>query len=330
LTVIYPIKGSLGKDFRITSPFGIRRHPITGAIRKHNGVDLVMVSGKRGEPILAPEKSLVLESRRSTAAGGGYGYFVKLKGLETGTEHILAHMVSGSLTVKKGETIPAGHVVGNMGTTGASTGVHLHWETRVNNKFVDPIKWIEQNSAPSMPANFKAWVKNNNDGTASAYIQNAPRLSKVRVRQNGEVVFNKTIILPRDLDLQKNIRLVSGKNRITIEVDDKEVKGVTYNYRPQSAPTVPPARPPAVPQAPSEPRYWTARSGNSVRCHFVNAPVGAKVRVRHDGESVYNRTIQPSDGRLEKTVTLKPGRNRITLEVDGQEVRGATYNRSSL
>lgn len=250
MTIMYPIKGGLNKDFRITSPFGIRKHPITGKISRHNGTDFVMVSGKRGEPILAPEDSEVIEARKSTAAGGGYGYYVKLRGLVTGTEHILAHLVANSLTVKPKQKIKAGHVVGKMGTTGASTGVHLHWETRVSGKFKDPIKWYESNSATTLPDDFKAWFKNKNNGTVSAHILNAPRFSKVRVRQNGESVFNKTVLLPKDAGLGKTIVLKPGKNRLVIEVDGQEVRAATYNHVAPPAPTVQNSKP-SKPQAAS-------------------------------------------------------------------------------
>jgi murein DD-endopeptidase MepM/ murein hydrolase activator NlpD len=96
---------------------------------------------RAGTPIVAPESGLVLEAKRSTAKGGGYGFYVKLRG--KGREHILAHMIAGSLRVKKGQRIEQGQVVGLMGTTGASTGVHLHWEIRIKGQFVDPIKVIK-------------------------------------------------------------------------------------------------------------------------------------------------------------------------------------------
>jgi len=60
MTITYPIKGSLNRQFKITSPFGPRVHPISGRKSNHNGVDLVMKSGKHGEQILAPEAGKVI------------------------------------------------------------------------------------------------------------------------------------------------------------------------------------------------------------------------------------------------------------------------------
>jgi len=240
MSIQYPIKGDLNKDFRITSPFGPRVHPITGQQRNHNGTDFVMTSGRRGEPILAAEPGLVLESRKSTAAGGGYGYYVKIQGQETGAVHIYAHMVAGSLVVKKGQIVKAGQVLGNMGTTGASTGVHLHWETIVGGRPIDPLIWYRNNLRPAQPdlvppGPMRAWTQNRMNGTVQAHIVNAPVGSKVRVRHNNVSVFNKTIATPEDFRLTKTVNLVSGRNRIAIEVDGVEIRAATYNY--QSPPT---------------------------------------------------------------------------------------------
>jgi murein DD-endopeptidase MepM/ murein hydrolase activator NlpD len=207
---------------RISSPFGWRVHPITGNRRFHAGVDMV---DRAGTPIVAPESGLVLESRESAAAGGGFGFYVKLQG-DSGAVHILAHMVAGSLTQKKGNRVTQGTVLGGMGTTGASTGVHLHWEVHQKNNPIDPMGWVQV-----IPADFKAWTQNRNDGTAKAFIRNAPHGAKVRVRHNTESVYNRTV-RPGDVTLEKTVTLIPGRNRVTIELDGTEVKGATYNLTP--------------------------------------------------------------------------------------------------
>jgi murein DD-endopeptidase MepM/ murein hydrolase activator NlpD len=231
MSIIYPIKGDLDKQFKITSPFGTRKHPITGKISNHNGLDLVKRSGKsEGEPIIAPETGKVLEARKSTAPGGGYGYFVKLQG-KSGTVHLLAHMIPNSLKVKKGWVVEQGDVLGLLGTSGASTGPHVHWETRVKGKFVDPLTMVGSTGKPKLPKDFKAWTKNNENGTVSAHIKNAPRGSKVRVRHNGVSVFNQTVRLASHAGLGKTIKLNLGRNVVSIEVDGHEVKSATYNFK---------------------------------------------------------------------------------------------------
>lgn len=137
--IIAPVKGK----YAVTSPYGWRKHPITGKRRLHAGVDLW--SNKDNTPIIAPEDGLVLEARKSTAPGGGYGYFVKLKGV-SGATHIFAHLEAGSIIVAKGDRVKQGSKLGIMGTTGASTGIHLHWEVR-GKVPVDPIAWMNKQNA---------------------------------------------------------------------------------------------------------------------------------------------------------------------------------------
>ena len=137
--ILAPINGR----YRISSEFGWRTHPITGKRRLHTGVDLV--TGRKNTAIVAPENGLVIEARKSTAPGGGYGYFVKYRGI-SGATHLMAHLVEGSITVKKGDRVKQGQKLGVMGTTGASTGIHLHWEVR-GKVPVDPIKWMAKQNA---------------------------------------------------------------------------------------------------------------------------------------------------------------------------------------
>jgi murein DD-endopeptidase MepM/ murein hydrolase activator NlpD len=137
MKALVPVPGR----FRVTSPFGFRRHPITDNRRLHTGVDLV--GAKKVQEIIAPEDGTVLEARKSTAPGGGYGYFVKYRG-RSGFVHLMAHLVEGSIKVKPKQKVKQGDVLGIMGTTGASTGVHLHWEVRWRVKPTDPMKWLEK------------------------------------------------------------------------------------------------------------------------------------------------------------------------------------------
>lgn len=133
--MIAPVKGK----YKVTSPFGWRTHPITGKRRLHAGADIV--TGRKNTAVIAPEAGVVLEARKSTAPDGGYGYFVKYRGA-SGVVHLMAHLAEGSLAVKKGDRIEEGKKLGIMGTTGASTGIHLHWEVRKKNIPTDPIKWL--------------------------------------------------------------------------------------------------------------------------------------------------------------------------------------------
>lgn len=235
----YPIKGKLHKEFRITSPFGPRTHPITGKKDNHNGVDLVMTDGSTDVPIVAPEPGKIMAARKSAAPGGGYGYYVKMQG-DSGVVHLMAHLDANSIKVKPGERVSRGRVIGNMGTTGASTGVHLHWEVRKDGRFTNPIAWVSDNASPELPEEFKAWTKRKPNNSASVHIKDAPYGSKVRIRHNGESVFVKTIRNPEDKGLGKTITFNEGKNVIEIFVDEVEVHRVAYTKKSNSEGTITP------------------------------------------------------------------------------------------
>lgn len=244
----YPIKGKLNQQFKITSPFGPRVHPISGNKSNHNGVDLVMKSGKHGEEILAPEAGKVISARKSSSPTGGYGYYVKIQG-KSGVEHLMAHLVKDSFRVKAGDIVEKGDVLGLMGTSGNSTGVHLHWEIRVKGRPTDPIAWIEKNGEPDLPEDFAAWTKRKPNNSASVHIKNAPNGSKVRIRHNGISVFVKTVRKAEDAGLGKTITFDEGKNVIEIYVDEFKVKRVAYTKKADSEGTI---TPPEVEEASKE------------------------------------------------------------------------------
>jgi murein DD-endopeptidase MepM/ murein hydrolase activator NlpD len=113
---------------RITSGFGLRRHPILGYTRMHAGIDF---AAAYGSPIYATTDGLV------TYAGwhGGHGNFVKLDaggGLGTGYGHMSRIAVSPGMRVRRGQ------VIGYVGSTGLSTGAHLHYEMYRNGVPVNP------------------------------------------------------------------------------------------------------------------------------------------------------------------------------------------------
>jgi murein DD-endopeptidase MepM/ murein hydrolase activator NlpD len=132
----FPIDGKLGKDFKITSLMGYRIHPVLKTKKHHNGTDI----WSHHEPcwIEAPYDAKVIEAKKSTAAGGGFGNYVILLMKIDGKFYttLFAHMQDGSIKVKKGQKITAGTPLGRMGTTGMSTGKHLHWELRLGKSHI--------------------------------------------------------------------------------------------------------------------------------------------------------------------------------------------------
>lgn len=116
----------------ITSPFGYRNDPVLGGNRLHAGVD---IGASSGTPIKAAGDGVVVMA----GWNGGYGNFTLIDhggGLATGYGH------QSSIGVRVGQHVSTGEVIGNVGSTGASTGPHLHWEVRVNGTPVDPMGWV--------------------------------------------------------------------------------------------------------------------------------------------------------------------------------------------
>ncbi|MDN0073492.1 peptidoglycan DD-metalloendopeptidase family protein [Crenobacter sp. SG2303] len=115
---------------RVSSPFGLRYHPILHALRLHAGIDFAAAIGT---PIIAPADGVVMSAQREN----GYGNVVTLRHNAKMTT-LYAHMSRFAAGLKAGEAVKAGDVIGYIGTTGRSTGPHLHFEVRVNGQAVDP------------------------------------------------------------------------------------------------------------------------------------------------------------------------------------------------
>jgi murein DD-endopeptidase MepM/ murein hydrolase activator NlpD len=115
--LVFPIAGGSP----ITSAFGWRMHPISGQGRMHNGTDM---GAPTGTPVLAAYDGVVTTAQLS----GGYGLMVTLQHLEGTQESRYAHM--SEILVESGQQVARGQVIGRIGSTGLSTGPHLHFEWR--------------------------------------------------------------------------------------------------------------------------------------------------------------------------------------------------------
>ena len=115
---------------RISSPFGIRVHPITHTVRMHTGIDYAAPQGTR---VLAPSDGVV--SFRGWK--GGYGNAVMVTH-DNGMETLYGHLSAFISGVDVGTRVNAGTVIGWVGSTGHSTGPHLHYEVRINGQPVNP------------------------------------------------------------------------------------------------------------------------------------------------------------------------------------------------
>lgn len=120
------------KATRISSPFGPRIHPIYGYKKMHKGVDY---AAPTGTPIYAAGNGRVVYAGRR----GSYGIYIKIK--HNGTyQTAYAHLSKIGKNIKKGTYVKQGDIIGYVGSTGASTGPHLHYEIIINGKQVDPLK----------------------------------------------------------------------------------------------------------------------------------------------------------------------------------------------
>jgi murein DD-endopeptidase MepM/ murein hydrolase activator NlpD len=117
---------------RFSSSFGMRRHPILGRYRLHSGVDW---AAPTGTPIVAAGNGVV----EKIGTRAGYGRSVTLKHTN-GYATTYNHMSGYARGLSAGDRVHQGQVIGYVGSTGLSTGPHLHYEVLVNGRFVDPMK----------------------------------------------------------------------------------------------------------------------------------------------------------------------------------------------
>lgn len=117
---------------QFTSNFGIRSDPFQGTARMHAGVD---ISGPVGTPIFATADGIIAHADRQ----GGYGNLVEVnhgKGIATRYGHL------SKILVADGARVTRGQLIGLMGSTGRSTGSHLHYEVRIDGHAVNPVPFL--------------------------------------------------------------------------------------------------------------------------------------------------------------------------------------------
>ncbi len=120
-------------SWRLTSPFGMRLHPVLGYYRMHNGIDM---AGTQGTPIYATRAGKVT---RASYQAGGAGNYVSINHLD-GFASIYMHMTH--YVVSPGQSVSAGQLIGYLGNTGISTGPHLHFGISYAGTYVNPLAYI--------------------------------------------------------------------------------------------------------------------------------------------------------------------------------------------
>lgn len=128
-----PFRFPVAAGFPPTSPFGTRRSYNNGPVRSyHEGGDW---SAPQGTPLWAPAAGVVALAEMLDVRGGGV-IIDHGRGVYSNFWHLSA------IAVRPGQRVQPGEVIGEVGTTGLSTGAHLHWEIRVNGVAVDPVQWM--------------------------------------------------------------------------------------------------------------------------------------------------------------------------------------------
>lgn len=137
----YDETGKSAKKFLVRKPvnnavmrsgFGGRRHPILGYVKMHTGVDWAT---PYGTPIFASGNGVIEKAEWE----GGYGKYIRIKH-NNGYETAYGHMSAFAKGMEPGKRVRQGQVIGFVGSTGLSTGAHVHYEIRVNGRFVDPMR----------------------------------------------------------------------------------------------------------------------------------------------------------------------------------------------
>lgn len=140
---VFPIAGSAGSDYRISSLFGMRNINLAGATTNHQGIDIAVPSG-----------TAVLSAFTGKVTKSGYdstrGNYIEVdsgNGLTSFYQHL------GGFVAKLGQSVTAGQKIANSGNTGLSTGAHLHFEIKKDGRAVDPLTYAGSSgsSSSSMP-----------------------------------------------------------------------------------------------------------------------------------------------------------------------------------
>lgn len=118
----------------ITSYFGYRLHPVYGTWKLHTGID---IGAPKNARIVAAESGKVIFARKYD--GGGYGKYLQI---DHGGGIVTLYGHCNSIVVSEGQQVTRGQTIAYVGTTGTSTGYHLHFEVRKNGQYVDPLDYL--------------------------------------------------------------------------------------------------------------------------------------------------------------------------------------------
>lgn len=200
------------ETYKITSPYGMRT--LNGVTAMHNGIDLVAKAtngGSRTDYITSHGNGKVISCGFDKSAG----YFANI-GIDENNYKCYYHMKAGTVKVKKGDIVKDGQIIGFMGSTGNSTGAHLHFGIKVNGKWINPAPYLDKDY------NFNVKVET----TFETYtIKRGDTLSKIAER------YNTTVGYLADINKLENINLIITGHKLKVPVasNSKPVEEVKEN-----------------------------------------------------------------------------------------------------
>jgi murein DD-endopeptidase MepM/ murein hydrolase activator NlpD len=136
-------------DQYISSPFGYRTHPITGKYAMHRGID---IAADTGTPVIAAHSGIVEEVARD----GKLGQYIKVRH-NPSTYSLYGHL--SDMDVRVGDRVQGGDMIGNVGSTGRSTGAHLDYSLRIHERAVDPMRYVTPPRTLSRPSSSQVAAK---------------------------------------------------------------------------------------------------------------------------------------------------------------------------
>jgi murein DD-endopeptidase MepM/ murein hydrolase activator NlpD len=133
ILVHVPVRKPITGEIDVSSSFGVRSDPFLGRPAMHTGLDM---RGDTGDPVRATAAGTVV----TAGWNGGYGKMVEI---DHGNQFSTRYGHLSAIDVKVGQKIKIGDIVGRLGSTGRSTGPHLHYETRINDEAVNPTRFLK-------------------------------------------------------------------------------------------------------------------------------------------------------------------------------------------
>ena len=182
----------------ITSEFGTRKDPLTGELSSHTGTDIAANDGSlgtiniiaaKGGTVIYPSESDNINcssSGNNKSCGGGYGNYVMIEHND-GTITLYGHLYENSITVRAGDLVMQGQVIGKMGSSGRSTGSHLHFEVRVNGDPVNGLNYVSQENPRPISIEENVVEGNSNKQTVCLTLSNS------NYSQNGVIALMTNI-----------------------------------------------------------------------------------------------------------------------------------------